>query len=132
VNGADYLIPLSVVDKCYELTSLDQLNDFNNLAYFNGQQIPFISLSQVLNCNETPSACREMVVVYHEEKRIGLIVDHVVGKFQAVLKSLGQYFMNINTISGATILGSGNIALVLDTNKVIEQYLAQKPVHLCQ
>jgi two-component system chemotaxis sensor kinase CheA len=120
------------VDKCYELASLDQLNHFNNLAYFDGQQIPFINLSQVLNSSGNTVAGNEMVVVYFEGKRIGLIVDHVVGKFQAVLKSLGPYFMDTNTISGATILGNGNIALVLDTNKVIEQYSDQKQVHLCQ
>jgi len=108
------------------------LNQFNNLAYFDDKQIPFINLTQVLEVSDTPAATSEMVVVYYEEKKVGLLVDQVVGKFQAVLKPLGSYFMEINTISGATILGNGNIALVLDTNKVIEQYSAKKQGHICQ
>jgi two-component system, chemotaxis family, sensor kinase CheA len=62
------------------------------------------------------------VVVRFEEKRIGLVVDSVVGEYQAVLKPLGKHYKNQEIISGATILGDGTIALVMDTNKAIKQF----------
>ncbi|MEO6733880.1 MAG: chemotaxis protein CheW, partial [Ferruginibacter sp.] len=64
--------------------------------------------------------------------KVGLIVDRIVGKFQAVLKPLGRYFLHMDNISGATILGDGKIALVLDTNNVTEQFLNKKSLPICQ
>ena len=75
---------------------------------------------------------QEIVIVYYDEKTVALILDQIVGKFQAVLKPLGRYFQHMNNISGATILGDGKIALVLDTNNVTEQFLNKKSVSICQ
>lgn len=126
INDADFVIPISSVERCYELPLSRHLNRFNNLIVLDGEQIPFISLSQEFDRIEDPSASQEIVIVSYEEIKVALIVDRVVGKFQAVLKPLGRYFLRMNTISGATILGDGKIALVLDTNHVIEQFLNKK------
>ncbi len=74
---------------------------------------------------------QEIVIIYYDEKKVGLIVDRVAGKFQAVLKPLGKYFSQMDNVAGATILGNGKIALVLDTNNVIEQFLNKKNVYSC-
>ena len=60
----------------------------------------------------------------YEEKRVGLAVDTVIGEYQAVLKPLGRYFKAQEMISGATILGDGTVALVMDTNKMIKSFLS--------
>ena len=62
-------------------------------------------------------------MVKYEEKRVGLAVDSVVGEYQAVLKTLGRHFKAQEMISGATILGDGTVALVMDTNKMIKSFL---------
>ena len=54
-------------------------------------------------------------------KRIGFVVDNVIGSHQTVIKTLGPLFTNINDISGATILGDGTVALILDTNVLLEK-----------
>jgi two-component system chemotaxis sensor kinase CheA len=68
--------------------------------------------------------------VRYEDKRIGLAVDSVVGEYQAVLKPLGKHYKNQEIISGATILGDGTIALVIDTNKAIKYFAAQFSQHV--
>jgi two-component system chemotaxis sensor kinase CheA len=132
INDVSFVIPLAAVDRCFEAPAVQQLNRFNNLIVLDGEQIPFISLSEEFDGKENLSGSQEIVLVYYDEKRVALIVDSIVGKFQAVLKPLGRYFQNMDNISGATILGDGKIALVLDTNKVAEQYLHQKRLAICQ
>jgi len=132
INEADFVIPLSSVERCYELPAGQKLNRFNNLIVLDGEQIPFISLGEEFDGIENLSTSREIVIVYYAERMVGLIVDRVVGKFQAVLKPLGKYFLHMDNISGATILGDGKIALVLDTNNVTEQFLNKKSVSICQ
>ena len=56
---------------------------------------------------------------------VGLVVDRVVGEYQAVLKPLGKAFKSLDFVSGAAILGDGTIALVLDTTRVIRQATAR-------
>lgn len=131
INEADFVIPLSAVERCFEAPTVRQLNRLNNLIILDGEQIPFISLSEEFGGKENLSGFQEIVLVYYEEKRVALIIDHIIGKFQAVLKPLGRYFQHLDNISGATILGDGKIALVLDTNKVAEQYLHKKRLTVC-
>jgi two-component system chemotaxis sensor kinase CheA len=132
INDVSFVIPLAAVDRCFEAPAVQQLNRFNNLIILDGEQIPFISLSEEFDGKENLSGSQEIILVYYDEKRVALIVDNIVGKFQAVLKPLGRYFQNMDHISGATILGDGKIALVLDTNKVVEEYLHQKRLAICQ
>jgi two-component system chemotaxis sensor kinase CheA len=128
VGNAYFVIPLSAVERCFEAPAVRGVNYFNQVLILDNQQIPFINLTEEFNGIETNFVLQEIVLVYFEEKRIALIVDQILGKFQAVLKPLGKYFSQMENISGATILGDGNIALVLDTNKVAEQYLQKKKV----
>ncbi len=132
INDVSFVIPLGAVDRCFEAPTVRQLNRFNNLIILDGEQIPYISLSEEFDGIENLSGSQEIVLVYFDEKKVALIVDCIVGKFQAVLKPLGKYFQNMDNISGATILGDGKIALVLDTNKVAEQYLHKNRNAICQ
>lgn len=126
VNGADYVIPLSAVDICHEASSVQLMNEFARVMVIDDEAIPFINLQEELEGVYTVPQSHEIVMVHYGEKKIGLLVDRIAGKFQAVLKPLGRYFKHLNIVSGATILGDGNIALVLDTNKVIAQSLNKK------
>lgn len=58
-----------------------------------------------------------------EDKRVALIVDDIIGEYQAVLKPVGKYFRHQDAVSGATILGDGTIALVMDSNKAIKSFV---------
>ena len=122
VNGANYVIPLSAVDICHEVTSVQLLNMFSNVIVIDDKAIPFIDLQHELAGDDKAVQTREIVIVHYGDKKIGLLVDIIAGKFQAVLKPLGRYFSHVDIVSGATILGDGNVALVLDTNNVIQKF----------
>lgn len=120
-----YIIPLSSVDKIYAAEHNRVVGTFNQLIVLDGQQIPFFYLRHEFELEENHAPLEQIIVVRYEDKRIGLVVDSVIGEYQAVLKPLGKYYKNQEIISGATILGDGTIALVIDTNKAIK-YFARK------
>jgi two-component system, chemotaxis family, sensor kinase CheA len=125
IKDTFYVLPLTSVDKIYAADHKKLVNTFNNLIVLDGQQIPFFYLRGEFDIEENKLSNEQIVVVRYEDKRIGLAVDTVIGEYQAVLKPLGKYYKNQEIISGATILGDGTIALVIDTNKAIKYFSLQ-------
>ncbi len=125
IQDTFYVLPLTSVDKIYAADHTKLVNTFNNLIVLDGQQIPFFYLRGEFGIEDNLISSEQIVVVRYEDKRIGLAVDNVVGEYQAVLKPLGKYYKNQEIISGATILGDGTIALVIDTNKAIKYFSNQ-------
>jgi two-component system, chemotaxis family, sensor kinase CheA len=117
-----FIIPLSVVGKIYSIERETVINKFNNLIVLEGERIPFYNLREEFGLPEGDQLKEQIIVVSYEDKKIGIVVDEVVGEYQAVLKALGKLFKNQEIISGATILGDGTVALVMDTNKMIQQF----------
>jgi two-component system chemotaxis sensor kinase CheA len=125
VEDIFYVIPLSVIDKIYAVEHKKLMKSFNNLVVLDGEQVPFFHLRNEFSLSEISSEYEEVIVVRYEDKRVGIAVDTVIGEYQAVLKPLGKHYKRQEIISGATILGDGTIALVLDTNKAIKQFANQ-------
>lgn len=121
-----YVMPLSVVDKIYATNHSEVVNTYNNLIVLDGDQIPFYYLREEFDLEESDQDVEQVIVVSYEDKQIGLVVDEVVGEYQAVLKTLGKLYKKQEIVSGATILGDGTVALVLDTNKIINQFSHDK------
>ncbi len=117
-----FVIPLQVIDKIYDVPHEQLINTFNNIIVLDGKQYPFLYLRQEFDMPEADLQNEEVLVVSYEGKQIGLAVDIVEGEYQAVLKPLGKFFKNQEFISGATILGDGTVALVMDTNKIIKNF----------
>ncbi len=123
VANVYYIIPLSVVDKCYEVDNLEMMNNFNQLLVLDEQQVPFINVRKEFGYEEISNSEKsQIIVVSDSDRRVGISVDHIVGEYQAVVKPIGKYYKNQDFISGATILGDGSIALVMDTHKIIDLY----------
>lgn len=117
-----YIIPLSVVGKIYSIDHEEVVNKFNNLIVLDGKRIPFYYVRKEFNLPETDQINEQIIIVSYDDKTIGIVVDDVIGEYQAVLKTLGKMFKDQEIISGATILGDGTVALVMDTNKMILQF----------
>ncbi len=117
VGESSFVIPLDRVVECLELP-LDITNrDYMELR---GEVLPFIRL-RTLFAIEGKSAKREnVVVVQYAGVKTGFIVDKLLGEFQTVIKPLGQLFQYIKGIAGSTILGNGNVALILDVSKLAD------------
>lgn len=121
-----FVIPLSVVGKIYEVEHQKIINTFNNIVVLDGRQYPFLYLREEFEMTENPPQREQIVLVKYADKEMGLAVDTVEGEYQAVLKPMGKHYRDLEIISGATILGDGTVALVMDTNKIIRQFVNDK------
>ncbi|HEX2968666.1 MAG TPA: chemotaxis protein CheA [Bacteroidales bacterium] len=122
IDEAFYVIPLSSVNRCFEFKHEALVNAVNNLIYINDGHIPFAYLRKEFGIKTQPPALEQVIVIEYADTLFGLTVDHVVGEYQAVLKSLGTMYKEQDFISGATILGDGTVALLMDPNKIISSY----------
>ncbi|MEI6559707.1 MAG: chemotaxis protein CheW [Rhodospirillaceae bacterium] len=115
-----YVIPLSVIEECLELAG-DHfvLGRSRNVIAFRGRTIPVIRLRDVFEITADPPPWEETVVANVGGEQIGFVVDRVIGNYQTVIKSLGKFYQKVEAISGATILGDGDVALVLDVAGVL-------------
>ncbi len=114
-----FVVPLSVVDTIFAAKHTE-LMGYNKLIVHAGNQIPYVCLRDVLDYPENEDIQEQVVVVSYLESKVGLVIDRVVGEYQAVLKPLGKSFKELDIVSGASILGDGTIALVLDVSRIIK------------
>jgi len=126
IDSSPFVIPLSSIDKIYAVDKESIYSSFNNLVTLDGTQIPFFSLRKEFNLQPSSEELEQVVVVNFEDNRVGLVVDYVIGEYQAVLKPLGKHYKSHDIFSGATILGDGTVALVMDTNKIIKMFATSK------
>jgi two-component system chemotaxis sensor kinase CheA len=104
-----------VIEECLELNrSHFVLGVGRNVISFRGQTITVVRLREVFEIDAEKPPWEETVVTNCSGEWIGFVVDRVIGNYQTVIKSLGKLYQNIEAISGATILGDGDVALVLD------------------
>lgn len=123
IGNTKYVIPIDIIDKLYEVSTAKITSTFNHLVELDGNQLQFINLKEELNINGQVPDYSQIVLVKYEDKNIGLCFDKLHGEYQAVLKPLGKLFDYQEFISGGTILGDGSVALILDTNKIINQLI---------
>ena len=122
IDNTHYVIPLASVDKCYEFKHEQLTSAVNNMIYVDDGHIPFAYLRKEFGIDTPPPAIEQVIAIEYEDMIFGLAVDHVVDEYQAVLTSLGKMFSKQDMISGATILGDGTVALVVDPNRIIKQF----------
>jgi two-component system, chemotaxis family, sensor kinase CheA len=125
VGNEYYLVPLAVVERCAEVKAETIINAENKYIVLDGAFIPFIDLRGEFSIQNDRPQVQQVLLVRFREIMVGLIVDQVIGNYQAVLKALGEAYKKQENISGASILGSGEIALVLDTNRIIQEFAAR-------
>jgi len=120
VGQSRYVIPLSSVEECVELTSeQDQRSVGHRFLTLRDQLVPFIRLRDLFASHSTPDPYQKVVVVATGCERVGLVVDQILGDHQTVIKPLSRFHAGIETFSGATILGDGGVALILDVPHLV-------------
>lgn len=119
-----YAIPLSSIIETSIIRNSDILNAHNQKVIdFRGKVVPLVFLEEIFEVpREEPvdDEFHSVVIVRKGEKMAGLVVDSFIGQQEIVLKSLGNYLTNVFAISGATILGNGKVALIVDCNSLIK------------
>ncbi len=125
VAQKQYVIPISSIEKLFPLNEKEKKEIYNEVISLEGEQFPVIDLQKVFKENIEPEK-QHIVQVKYENKKIGLIVDEVVGEYQTVVKPLGKLLRGQEIISGASIMGDGSISMVIDTNRLIHNNWTQK------
>ena len=129
VSDVFYVIPLDMVVECIELSE-DEKTQMHGNNYINlrGSILPLLNVGEFFEQKSSQATRSNIVVVHYASKRYGFIVDELFGEFQTVIKPLGKIFANLRGISGATILGSGNVALILDVPMLVQYLLSLKAI----
>ncbi len=117
VGKSVFVVPMDMVDECVEFTA-EPGHDYTDLR---GQVLPFIRLRELFDVPGIPSARQNIVVVKHAGQKFGLVVDTLLGEAQTVIKPLSRMFAQVRGISGSSILGSGDVALILDVPLLMQE-----------
>ena len=125
VGEGRYIIPLSAVEECVELTPQDQRSRGRNFLNVRGNLVPFLRLREQLQVPGSPEAHQKTIIISTGETRVGLVADQIIGNHQTVIKSLSKLHSDVTIFSGATILGDGTAALILDVAQLVMLAQAQ-------
>ncbi len=121
IGDGNFVLPLAVVEECVELTREDANRSHGrNIANIRGEIVPYIRLRREFHIAGQAPPIEQIVVAGVNGNRIGFVVDRVIGGHQTVIKKLGAVYKNVEAISGATILGDGTVALIVDVAKVVK------------
>ena len=122
VGGEKYAISLGSVQTIEGISPSEvKTVQGKEVIHLRGKVIPLVRLDQVLDVESTRNPEDEMTVLIAKkgDRLAGLVVDDLLGQMEIVIKSMGKYIGKCKLISGATILGDGEVALILDANALI-------------
>jgi len=114
-GSSRFVIPLELVEECVELPSLSRRDHID----LRGEVLPFIRLRELFQATDAPPDRQIVVVVGYGGRKAGLVVDHLLGELQTVIKPLGDVFAPLKWVSGCTVLDIGEVGLILDVPALV-------------
>ncbi len=115
VGAEQFIIPMASITENVELLRTDKMgNNARNVIAVRGELLSYIDLRRIFQTDGEAPAIEKVVLVREEDQRVGLLVDRVLGTHQTVIQSLGRFLRTVEVVSGATIMGDGRVALILD------------------
>jgi len=121
VGQSQFVIPLDLVEECVEMESAGGAAEGVGHITLHGSVLPLIHLHHMFDIRQKPGRRQSVVVVRGAGKRVGIVVDELLGELQAVIKPLSRLFSQLQGIGGSTILGTGKVALILDVPGLVER-----------
>lgn len=115
------VIPLDLVLECLELKAEYRHLEQGEYINLRGEVLPYLRLRDVFHVGGDAPRRENIVVVHYSGQKIGLVVDELMGEYQTVIKPLGKLFKHLRGISGSTILGTGEVALILDVQALVQR-----------
>ncbi|MGL4370428.1 MAG: chemotaxis protein CheA, partial [Spirochaetota bacterium] len=119
VCGKYYIFNLQTVRECIAFDKAEAATEINGLVRIRDDYIPYVNLRQAFAVDGNPCDYPQIVVTEQDGNAVGFLVDRVIGHCQTVIKPLGKGIRNAEMFSGASILGDGSIALILDVHQII-------------
>ncbi len=126
-----YILPLDSIIESVELPFSERTSTHQRatgVIDLRGETLPYLRLRKIFNIDASPPARENVVVVHHESGPVGLVVDAIRGQRQAILKPLERVLGNLDGITGSTILGNGQVALILDVAGLLARNVPHKPM----
>ncbi|MBO9499109.1 MAG: chemotaxis protein CheA [Novosphingobium sp.] len=120
VGEGRYVIPLAAVEECLELSLEEDLRSRGrSFITLRDRLVPFLRLREMFETGTRPDPHQKIVVIATGAERVGLVVDQIIGSHQTVIKSMSPLHRDVATFAGATILGDGGVALILDVVQLV-------------
>ncbi|RJQ58310.1 MAG: chemotaxis protein CheA [Desulfobacteraceae bacterium] len=121
IEGDNYVLPLSSVEECVELTRQDAAKTHGrNILNIRGEIVPYVPLRERFAIPGAPPDIEQVVINQVNGQRVGIVVDRVIGEHQIVIKTMSRLYRGVKEVSGATILGDGTVALILELSRLLE------------
>jgi two-component system chemotaxis sensor kinase CheA len=135
VGEQQYVMPMCNVVECVELTREDiRRNHGRKSVVVRNELVPYVGLREYFGLGGPAPEFSQVMLADTERGKFGFVVDRVIGDHQTVVKSLGRVYAGVESVSGATILGDGNVALILDLEKMAKEAVEHaddgQPVHV--
>ncbi len=121
INQKPYLIPLSSIESCHKRLHTSLFKDQNKRIEYQNELIPFLYLREEFQLGGEPPEIENIIIINLNEKYYALVVDKVMGEHQAVVKPISYLNKNQEYFSGASVLGNGQLALILDINQILSR-----------
>lgn len=122
VDDETFVIPLASVEECVDLPDAETLRDNGrSMLQIRDQWVPYLNLDTLFGFASNRASGRRVIIVSVDGRRIGLVVDDVLGRLQTVIKPLSPLHRGVEGLAGATILGDGSVALILDANALVRR-----------
>lgn len=122
-GASNYIIPIDEVVVCEQVAHSIIAESFNTQIRYKDNLIPFVYLRSIFKIESQAPKIEKVVIVEKHNRRFAIIADSIVGEYQAVLKPVGDMFKDKEFIAGASIMGNGEIAIMLDTNKLCANFM---------
>lgn len=124
VGKSHFIIPMEMVLECLHFSE-DHKTDNNQFFALRGNLIPFLRLRDYYPCETSARETREnIVIVRNGDKKAGIVVEKLLGEYQTVIKPMGSVFRHVKGVSGSSILGDGNVALIIDVPSLFERTIS--------
>lgn len=126
VGDGNFVIPLASVEECVELSDEEVNNDRQrSIINIRNELVPFLKLGEIFRFERGDDPLNRVVIVNADGRRVGLMVDDIIGQHQTVIKSLSAYHRNVEGLAGCTILGDGSVALIVDPAAMVKSFGGQ-------
>ncbi len=126
VGKSRYIIPMDNIKQIFTITHHEIEDSFDDILVREDRQIPFVNLVKEFEEDTISQTEYHLVILHFEEREMGFIINGIEGKYQAVIKPLSRFVQKDEIFSGASVLGDGTVALVMDTLKIINRYIYKK------
>ena len=123
IGQSHFVIPLDLVEECVEISPTEHSEPATTTGHISlhGSVLPLIRLREMFDIQQKAGRRQSVVVVRSAGKRVGIVVDELLGELQAVIKPLSKLFSQLQGIGGSTILGTGKVALILDIPGLVDR-----------